>query len=69
MIYGYHNIANTHDISHSVQITIAFVIDISSSMQDDMDNVRLYISKLVEEKQRSGVEAEFIVTTFADGPG
>ena len=48
---------------------MAFVIDTSSSMKDDMKNVRAYIQQLILEQQKAGVEAEFIVTTFADNPG
>ena len=51
------------------QVTMAFVIDTSSSMKDDMTNVRKYIQELILEQQKAGVEAEFIVTTFADNPG
>ena len=51
------------------QVTMAFVIDTSSSMKDDMTNVRKYIQELILEQQKAGVKAEFIVTTFADNPG
>ena len=48
---------------------MAFVIDTSSSMQNDMGKVREYIKQLMLEQKKAGVDAEFIVTTFADDPG
>ncbi|XP_063678607.1 uncharacterized protein LOC134814427 [Bolinopsis microptera] len=57
------------DVLHlNKKVTMAFVIDTSSSMKDDMKNVRAYIQQLILEQQKAGVEAEFIVTTFADNP-
>ena len=48
---------------------MAFVIDTSSSMKNDMGKVREYIKQLMLEQKKAGVDAEFIVTTFADDPG
>ncbi|KAL5252819.1 hypothetical protein ACHWQZ_G015553 [Mnemiopsis leidyi] len=50
------------------KVTMAFVIDTSSSMQNDMGKVREYIKQLMLEQKKAGVDAEFIVTTFADDP-
>ena len=52
-----------------LQVTMAFVIDTSSSMKNDMGKVREYIKQLMLEQKKAGVDAEFIVTTFADDPG
>ncbi|KAL5246940.1 hypothetical protein ACHWQZ_G018971 [Mnemiopsis leidyi] len=48
------------------QVTMSFVIDSSSSMANDMGHVRTYIEQLLVEQERSGTDATFIVTTFAD---
>ena len=45
---------------------MAFVIDTSSSMANDMAQVKQYILELVLEQERAGVKAEYTVTTFAD---
>ncbi len=45
---------------------MAFVIDTSSSMENDMGHVREYINQLVVEQERSGADAVYVVTTFAD---
>jgi len=48
------------------KVTMAFVIDSSSSMANDMGHVRKYISQLLVEQETSGADAVYIVTTFAD---
>jgi hypothetical protein len=45
---------------------MAFVIDSSSSMANDLGHVRKYIRELLAEQQSSKAEAVYIVTTFAD---
>ena len=45
---------------------MAFVIDTSSSMANDMVHVIKYITQLLVEQERSGADATFIVTTYAD---
>ena len=45
---------------------MAFVIDTSSSMADDMAQVKSYIRELILEQEKSGVQADYTVTTFAD---
>jgi len=49
-----------------MQVAMAFVIDTSSSMENDMSHVREYIEQLLLEQERSGVSAVYIVTTYAD---
>ena len=48
------------------QVTMAFVIDSSSSMANDLGHVKKYIRQLLVEQTRSGVDATYIVTTFSD---
>lgn len=48
------------------RVVMAFVIDTSSSMANDMAQVKQYILELVLEQERAGVKAEYTVTTFAD---
>jgi len=48
------------------KVTMAFVIDSSSSMANDLGHVKKYIRQLLVEQTRSGVDATYIVTTFSD---
>ena len=45
---------------------MAFIIDVSDSMSDDMDKVKQYIDLIMNEQVSKNVSATFIVTTFAD---
>ena len=48
---------------------MAFVIDTSGSMANDMDHVKRYIRSLLVEQARSGVPATYVVTPFAEDVG
>lgn len=45
---------------------MAFVIDTSSSMENDRGNVLQYINQLLVEQERSQADAVYVVLTFAD---
>ena len=48
------------------QVTMAFVIDSSSSMANDLGHVKKYITQLLVEQERAKADATYVVTTFAD---
>ena len=48
------------------RVLMAFVIDTSSSMANDITQVKQYIRQLVNEQEKAGVSAQYSVTTFAD---
>lgn len=48
------------------RVVMSFVIDTSSSMANDIAQVREYIHLLIIEQENSGVQVEYSVTTFAD---
>lgn len=48
------------------RVTIAFVIDTSDSMSDDMNKVKHYISQLMTEQMKQNHPVTYIVAPFAD---